>query len=148
MFEPKKILVPTDFSRYSKKAISEAVDLALKYKAKIVLLHVIDENILQCAADYCLSNEFVKQFKDASMKESEDKLDKVINAVKKSKKVGISYEVKKGVPAEVILDVAKKGIDLIVIASHGRTGIIKHLIGSVTDKIVRSAKCPVMVIRT
>jgi nucleotide-binding universal stress UspA family protein len=148
MFEPRKILVPTDFSRYSKKAISEAVDLALKYKAKIVLLHVIDENILQCAADYCLSNEFVKQFKDESMKESEDKLNKVINAVKKSKKVNISYEVKKGVPAEVILDVAKKGIDLVVIASHGRTGIIKHLIGSVTDKIVRSAKCPVMVIRT
>jgi universal stress protein A len=148
MFEPKKILVPTDFSGYSEKALQIAVDIASQHNAKIVLLHVIDENFLQCAADYCISNEAVDQLKKESMKTSEEKLNKAINSLKGSKKVDISFEVKNGVPAEVLLDEQRKNkIDLIVIASHGKTGILKNLIGSVTDKVVRSAQCPVMVIR-
>jgi universal stress protein A len=148
MFEPKKILVPTDFSGYSDNAMKQAVDIAEKFNAKIVLLHVIDENFLQCAADYCISNEAVEQLKTESVKTSEDKLNKTINTLKGSTKVDISPVVKNGVPAEIILDEQReKGIDLIVIASHGKAGILKHLIGSVTDKIVRAAKCPVMVIR-
>jgi universal stress protein A len=147
MFEPKKILVPTDFSKYSDRAVQEAVDIASKYNANVVLLHVIDDNIRQCAADYCLSNEVVKQFEDESMKASKDKLQKSVK-VAELKKVDISLEIKRGVPSEVILDEQlKKGIDLIVIASHGKTGILRHLIGSVTDKVIRAAKCPVLVIR-
>lgn len=149
MFEPKKILVPTDFSGYSDNALKQAVVIAEKFNAKIVLLHAIDENFLQCAADYCISNTAVEQLKNESMKTSEDKLNKAINALKGSTKVDVSSVIKYGVPAEVILDEQlKNGIDLIVIASHGKTGILKHLIGSVTDKVVRSAKCPVMVIRS
>jgi universal stress protein A len=148
MFEPKKILVPTDFSGYSDNALKQAVDIAEKFNAKIVLLHVIDENFLQCAADYCISNEAVEQLKKEGTKTSEDKINKAINTLKGTTKVDISSVVKKGVPAEVILDEQlKSGIGLIVIASHGKTGILKHLIGSVTDKVVRTAKCPVMVIR-
>ena len=148
MFEPKKILVPTDFSKYSDRAVQEAVDIASKYNADVVLLHVIDDNIRQCAADYCLSNEVVKQFEDESMKTSKDKLQKSVKIASESKKVDISLEIKRGVPSEVILDEQlKKGIDLIVIASHGKTGILRHLIGSVTDKVIRAAKCPVLVIR-
>ncbi|MGD0209859.1 MAG: universal stress protein [Desulfomonilia bacterium] len=71
-----------------------------------------------------------------------------IAKAKESTKVDISFEIGKGVPAEVILDEQmKNGIGLIVIASHGKIGILRHLIGSVTDKVVRAAKCPVMVIR-
>jgi nucleotide-binding universal stress UspA family protein len=148
MFEPKKILVPTDFSGYSDNAIKQAVDIAEKFSAKIVLLHVIDQSIQQCAADYCLSNAAVEQLKNESTKTSEDKIKKTINTLKGSTKVDVSFVVKNGVPAEVILDEQmRNGIDLIVIASHGKTGILRHLIGSVTDKVVRAAKCPVMVIR-
>jgi len=148
MFSPKIILVPTDFSQHSDKALQIAVDIASQYNAKIVLLHVIDENMQQCAADYCISNEAIEQLKNESMKASTDKLNKTINSLKGSTKVDISFEVKYGVPAEVVLDEQKTNkLDLIVIASHGKTGILSHLIGSVTDKVVRAAKCPVMVIR-
>ncbi len=148
MYSPKKILVPTDFSQYSDKALQIAVDIASQYNAKIILLHVIDENIRQCAVDYCVSNEAIEQLKNESLKASTDKLNKTINSLKGSTKVDISFEVKNGVPAEVLLDEQKKNkFDLIVIASHGKTGILKYLIGSVTDKIVRAAECPVMVIR-
>jgi len=148
MFSPKTILVPTDFSQHSDKALQIAVDIASQYNAKIILLHVIDANIQQCAADYCISNEAIEQLKNESMKASTDKLNKTINSLKGSTKVDISFEVKNGVPAEVLLDEQKTNkLDLIVIASHGKTGILSHLIGSVTDKVVRAAKCPVMVIR-
>jgi len=63
--------------------------------------------------------------------------------------VEIDYDIRKGSPADVILEEQQeKGIDLIVIPSYGKSGILKHLIGGVTDKVVRSAKCPVMVVRS
>ena len=54
MFEPKTILVPTDFSKYSDIALRQAVDMARTYHAKIDLLHVIDKDIKQCAVDWCM----------------------------------------------------------------------------------------------
>jgi universal stress protein A len=148
MFNVKKILVPTDFSQYSDMALQKAVDIASENNAKVVLLHVIDENIQQCAADYCLSNEAVSQLENESMSASKEKLKKEISALKKPNAVEIDFDIKKGSPAAAILEEQQEnGIDLIVIPTHGRAGILKHLIGGVTDKVVRAANCPVMVVR-
>ena len=137
MFAPKNILVPTDFSKYSDAALKKAVDIATQHDTKIYLLHVIDEQIHQCAVDYCLSYEVVKQLEKESLKASKDKLKKEADAI-----------VKNGVPSEVILSEQKaKKIDLIVIASHGKTGLLKQLMGSVADKVVKGAKCPVIVVK-
>ncbi|MCE5273941.1 MAG: universal stress protein [Syntrophaceae bacterium] len=149
MFDVKKILVPTDFSQYSDMALQKAVDIASKYDAKVVLLHVLDEGIQQCAADYCLSNEVFLKIEDDTMTASKEKLRNEVNSLKEKKPVEIDYDIRKGSPADVILEEQQeKGIDLIVIPSHGKSGILKHLIGGVTDKVVRSAKCPVMVVRS
>jgi len=149
MFAPKKILVPTDFSLYSDLTMKDALDIAEQYDAKLVLLHVIDENIRQCAADYCLGNEIITKLEEEGLKQSKDKLHKAADEGKRSKKLDISYEVKKGIPAEIILDEQMShGIDLIIMASHGKTGILKQLIGRKTDKVVRAAKYPVIVVRT
>ncbi|MGD0275659.1 MAG: universal stress protein [Syntrophales bacterium] len=148
MFAPKKILVPTDFSKHSDKALKEAVDIAKKYGSKIYLLHVIDEHIQQCAVDYCIGEEIVRKLQRDSLKASKEKLNRDINTMVDTKKLDIEIDVKEGVPAELILsEQKKKGIDLIVIASHGKTGILKNLIGGVTDKVVRGAKCPVIVVK-
>jgi nucleotide-binding universal stress UspA family protein len=148
MFTPKTILVPTDFSQSSDRALEKAVDLAEKYDAKVILLHVIDENVQQCAVDYCLREEDVMKLEEESMKRSRERLVDEANALKGSRHVEIDFDLKKGVPAEVILDEQlKTGTDLIIIGSHGRKSIMKHLIGSVTDKVVRAAKTPVMVVR-
>jgi nucleotide-binding universal stress UspA family protein len=153
MYTLKKILVPTDFSQYSDAAVEKAVDLAVQHHAKVIILHVIEENIKQCAldyyVDYCLSDDFVTQFEREITKASNERLMKQVNALKDTKKVNIEFEIKKGLPADVILDEqGKKGADLIVIASHGKTGSHNYPMGSVADKVVRSAKCPVMVDRT
>jgi nucleotide-binding universal stress UspA family protein len=77
MFAPKNILVPTDFSSSSDKALKRAVDIALQHKSKIYVLHVIDE-IMQCAVDYCLDISVVKQVEKQSVKFAEEKLRKMV----------------------------------------------------------------------
>lgn len=148
MFTPKNILVPTDFSPLADLALKKAVDIAQQHKAKIFLLHVIDEKIVQCAADYCLSDDFVKQMQTQSLQQAKENLKKEAEAIA-AKKVTIVFDVQKGRPEEVILQEQKaKDIDLIVIASHGRTGISKFLTGSVTERVVRGAACSVMVVKS
>ena len=148
MFAPKNILVPTDFSKYSDVALDKAVDIATQYKAKIYLLHVITKHIRRCMADYCLDLQLVKQLEKQSIKGAKDKLKMAADAIAKEKGVEISIVIKGGVPREVILSEQKaKKIDLIVIASHGKTGILKHLIGSVADKVVKGSKSPVIVVK-
>lgn len=148
MFAPKNILVPTDFSKYSDAALKKAVDIATQNDSNIYLLHVIDEQIRQCAVDYCLSIDVVNQLEKESIKASKDKLKKEAAAIVKTKKIKVIFDVKNGVPSEVILSEQKaKKIDLIVIASHGKTGILKQLMGSVADKVIKGSKCPVIVVK-
>ncbi len=150
MFNPKKILVPTDFSEPSHKAVEHAVEIAAKYNAKIAILHVVEQNVKQCAidymVDYCISDDFVSTFERELMKSSNERLAKLIDSLKDAKKADISYMVKKGDTADVILDeLDRLGSDLIVIAAHGKVKGVKHDIGGVTDKVVRAAKCHVLV---
>jgi nucleotide-binding universal stress UspA family protein len=148
MFAPKNILVPTDFSKYADAALKKAVDIAIQHDTNIYLLHVIDEQIQQCAVDYCIDYAVVKQLENDSIKASRDKLKKEVEAIIKTKKIKVIFDVKNGVPSEVILSEQKaKKIDLIVIASHGKTGLLKQLMGSVADKVVKGAKCPVIVVK-
>jgi nucleotide-binding universal stress UspA family protein len=148
MFAPKNILVPTDFSKFADAALKKAVEIATQYDSKIYLLHVIDKQIQQCAVDYCIDYAVVKQLENDSIKASRDKLKKEAEAIIKTKKIKVIFDVKNGVPSEVILSEQKaKKIDLIVIASHGKTGILKRLMGSVADKVVQGSKCPVMVVK-
>ena len=83
MFAPKNILVPTDFSKYSDKALKEAIDIAVQYGSKIYLLHVIDQQVQECAIDYCLSYEVVQSLKKESLKTAKENLEKEANRIAK-----------------------------------------------------------------
>lgn len=144
MFAPKNILVPTDFSNYSDKAIKKAVEIALQHKSKIYVLHVVDE-IMQCAVDYCLDVSVVKQVEKQSLKFAQEKLRKMVKALPKG--IQVAVDIKMGDTYETILkEQQRKRIDLIVIASRGRKGLIHHL-GSIADKVMRGAKCPVLLVK-
>jgi universal stress protein A len=70
------------------------------------------------------------------------------NKILQSKKIDVAFDVKSGSPYEEILrEQQERKADLIVIASHGRTGILKSLIGTVAERVMREAKCPVLLIR-
>jgi universal stress protein A len=143
----KKILVPTDFSKFSDNALKQAVEMAKQNKAKIYLLHVI--GIVQtCVVDYCLDQQTIDALDKKSIKSSEDMMQKQIKKVVNSKDVEIISYVIKGTPYQGILkEQEDKKIDLIVIATHGQTGLISHLLGSVAEKVARHAKCPVFLVR-
>ncbi|MRR14986.1 MAG: universal stress protein [Deltaproteobacteria bacterium] len=149
MFAPKKILVPTDFLVYADNALKKAVDIALESKAKIYLFHVIDDGFQQCAVDYCLDEGTVQKIMQESAKNAKEKLEQEVKKVVDSNAgVDIIYETKRGIPYEEILkEQEEQGIDLIVIASHGRTGILKNLLGGVADKVVKRAKGQVLLVR-
>jgi len=147
MFAPKSILVPTDFSEYSDRAIKQAVDIAEQNNAKIYLLHVVDK-LQQCAIDYCIPIETMMKVQSDSEKEASRKMQDEAKKITQAKKIDVTFDVTSGVPFEEILkEQQERKADLIVIASHGRTGIIKSLIGSVAEKVMREAKCPVLLVR-
>lgn len=145
MFSPKTILVPTDFSEYSDVALEYAVDIAKQNNAKIYLLHVIGV-IRQCAADYCFDDETMKELEQKSIDSSKEMIQKQMD---KFKGIEIIPDIKKGTPyEEILIEQEGKKMDLIVIASHGRSGLLSHLIGSVAEKVARGAKCPVLLLRS
>lgn len=147
MKPPQAILVPTDFSDFSDDALELAYDIAKQYNAKIYLLHVI-EIIRQCAVDYCLDIQTVESLETQTLAVSEDLMKKQIERVIKTKDVEITTDIRKGTPyREILNEQQSKNIDLIVIASHGRTGLLSHLIGSVAEKVTRGARCPVVLVR-
>ena len=147
MFEPKKILVPTDFSRYSDVALRQAVAIAQQHKSKLYLLHVIGM-IHQCSVDYCIDNATVEALEKKSIKTSKEMMEKQVRRVAKSGDVEIITDVRKGTPyKEILKEQENKKIDLIVIAAHGKTGILGHLMGIVAEKVSKHAKCAVYMVR-
>jgi nucleotide-binding universal stress UspA family protein len=149
MFAPKKILVPTDFSVYADNALKQAIDIAKQNKSKIYLFHVIDDGFQQCAVDYCINEGDVQRILKESIKNAQDKLHQEVKKITDSSKIEIVYDAKRGIPYEEILkEQEEKGIDLIVIASHGKTGILKNLLGGVVDKVIKRAKCQVLLVRS
>jgi len=149
MFQPRKILVPTDFSEDSDLAFRMALSIAVKYQARIFLLHVISNTVQQSLADYSLDQGIVARVLSESIVFSNEKLQEIIDKNQQSGDIKVIPDVRKGQPYEEILkEASERKIDLIVIASHGKTGLQKYFIGSVTEKVMKEAKCPVLLIRS
>jgi len=145
MLRPTKILVPTDFSDSSDKALKQALDIAKQYNAEVYLFHVISGEIRQCMADYCMSDEEFQNIETQMVKTAMDNIKGQMEKFPASKEVKVYTDVARGVPYEAILNEEKsKNIDLIVIASLGRTGLAKYFIGSVARNVLKGAKCPVL----
>jgi nucleotide-binding universal stress UspA family protein len=146
---PTKILVPTDFSGYSDKALQQALDIAVEYKAKVYVLHVVHERIQRVLtddySDIAITPKEIRKYERTLVKTAKNKLTKQIGKFPQSKEVEVIPQVVSGVPAEEILRAQEeKGIDLVVIASLGRTGIARYLIGGVARNVLKGAKCPVL----
>lgn len=144
MFNIKNILFPTDFSTHSLTAAEYAAGIAEQYGAKLHVLHVLEKTPpILTIRSLDLSREKILSSIEADAKEQ---LDKSIKKIKVADNVEIVPAIEKGIDYEVIIDYAKKNkIDVIVIATHGRTGILHTLLGSVAEKVIRYSKIPVLV---
>jgi nucleotide-binding universal stress UspA family protein len=140
----KKILVPTDGSRGVEKAINCATTMALAFDAKVYLIFVAEPPML--LLEY--ANIAEKNIIEALHQEGKRILEKTADAVRRSGVADVETALKTGTPAKVILDCAdEEKIDLIVMGTHGRRGLDRVLLGSVTEEVVRVAKVPVMTVR-
>jgi len=149
MFQPRNILVPTDFSDASERAFAVALEIAGEGRSRIYLLHVIAGPLHQCASDYAIDKGILDRVLSASIVYSNDKLRETVDRFPESDKVKIIPDVRRGQPHEEILKAAaERHIDLIVIASHGKNGLERYFIGSVAEKVTKEAACPVLLIRT
>jgi nucleotide-binding universal stress UspA family protein len=145
--EAETLLVPTDFSEYSDAALAHAFRLAKDRGARVVMLHVIDArptpNPLY-AHYYPIPTP--TQMRDAEAKASEALRLRIPDELRDADRVEV--QVGHGAPAAEILRVAEeRKASLIVIATHGRTGLRRLALGSVAERVVREAPCPVLVVR-
>ena len=146
MLVPTKILVPTDFSEYSDKALRQAFDIAKQYGAKVYVLHVIHEKMRDRLDDYGVTYpSYVEDMETRMVDGARRQLQEQIDKFPRAKELEVFSEVVMGNTSETILaEETGKGIDLIVIASLGRTGMAKYLVGSVARNVLKGAKCPVL----
>ena len=147
MVQIRKILAPTDFSRHAENAVRYACGLAERLDAELHLLHVLSE-IVPTGPDPLLTPVLPPEYYRESEVQSRDALAKLIKATWGTPPV-VENAVRWDSPVEGIVDYAREAaIDLIVIATHGRTGLSHVLLGSVAERIVREASCPVLTIRS
>ena len=145
MLKPTKILVPTDFSEYSDKALQQGIDIARQYNAQVYLFHVIPVEFSHAFADYAIPAEAIENFEKQQLDTAMENMKTQLAKFPKAKEAEVLMEIGKGVAYEEILkEEKKKGIDLIVIASLGKTGLAKYFIGSVSRNVLRHAGCPVL----
>ncbi len=141
----KKILVPQDFSDYSLHALKYAVTFAELFKSELIVLHIVEPIVYP--ADFSFGQVSIPAMEEEIRKHSEEQLNEL---VEKEIPDGIRTMpvIRIGKPFIEIVEVAKsENADLIVISSHGRTGMDHVLFGSTADKVVRKAPCPVLTIR-
>ncbi|MEW5976538.1 MAG: universal stress protein [Acidobacteriota bacterium] len=142
MIDIRRVLIPTDFSAYSQHALKYAVALAQSFKAQLFVMHVW-EHALVAGPTEAFPTEVLAEAEN-SEKEQLYRLTEEVKA--------------KGIQAEAVfssgrayIEIVKKAgeldIDLITLATHGRTGLSHLVFGSTAEKIIRLAPCPVLTVK-
>jgi nucleotide-binding universal stress UspA family protein len=142
MIKLARILVPTDFSDCATQAIDYGSELAKRFGAELHLLHVVQPITMAYAygaaipeAALHLEEPAEKELNEIEVPDVED-----ISRVERSIQSGTPF-------VEIVRCAKQNNMDLIVIGTHGRTGLNHMLLGSVAEKVVRKASCPVLTVR-
>jgi nucleotide-binding universal stress UspA family protein len=144
----KRILAPTDFSANSRIAVDYACALAAQNDSELHLLHVLQDIMVLAPPDptgvYGLPANYedrIRAAAEAALTALPDQIWPGRHRVVRALRQGSAF-------AEIVRYARENEIDLIVIGTHGRTGLAHVLLGSVAEKVVRKADCPVLTVRT
>jgi|SRR3990172_10291521 len=143
--EIKRILVPIDFSDYSKSALNYAVEFVRHFKSELYLIYVVEPVIYP--PDFSMGQIAIPSIDLEMDKRAKDEL---VNLVKKQipSEIKTKTIVKTGKPfIEIIETASELDADMIIIATHGHSGMEHILFGSTAEKVVRKAPCPVLTLR-
>jgi nucleotide-binding universal stress UspA family protein len=141
----KKILVPIDFSEYSLQALKYVADFAKVFDSEVLLIYVVEPIIYP--PDLSIGQIALPTLNYQVDEKAKEELDRVAKE-ELDPNTTVQTIVKLGKPYLEILEVAKvEDVDLIIISTHGHTGVEQILFGSTADKVVRKAPCPVLTLR-
>jgi nucleotide-binding universal stress UspA family protein len=141
----RKIMIATDGSEFVRKAVATAVEIAKLSKAKLYAVYVIPDG--EFSATYPKDAQLEKVFVDFFWTEGKEAT-AYVETLGREENIETESIILEGSPAHEIVDFAEKnGIDLIVMGTHGKTGIMRFLLGSVTEKVVRHSNKAVLVVR-
>ena len=145
MLPPKLIMSPIDFSHPSAEALNVAADMATRFSSELLLVYVVPA-IPKLPSSVSMFKE--GEYEEAMHKDAAQHLEEM---AKKLTQKGVRARTQVGtandVGMELVRIAAHEKVDLIVIATHGMTGWRRLTFGSVTEKVVRAADCPVLVLR-
>jgi len=143
-FRLTRILAPIDFSDCSLKALDYAAGFARSFQAWITLIHVVQ-------VPYGTGEAVIvdlDRIRQRMREDSERQLAALVTKLTRDQEISMDIIVREGNPyAEIVRVAQEQRIDLIIIATHGHTGIKHVLLGSVAERVVRHASCPVLVVR-
>jgi len=145
----RRILVPTDFSEGARAALDLALSLAEVFEARVDLLHVWElPAYLPSEAMLGTTGAQVQSLSQAAQAHAEANMHALVSGIGAPAARVDQILLEVGSAAPTIVEVARTGnYDLIVIGTHGRSGISRLVAGSVTERVVRSATCPVLSVR-
>jgi nucleotide-binding universal stress UspA family protein len=142
----RRILCPVDFSTHSDHAMRYAAALAGKFGSELTLLHVVAPVVAALPGEAALQ-DLVQANTEEIEAACRERLDKMVGELA-AQGMNVACRVLNGVPyLEIIRYAQESETDLIVLGTHGRTGIAQLLIGSVAERVVRKAPCPVLTIK-
>lgn len=140
----KKILCPVDFSEPSELAVKYAASLASLFGAKLHLLHVVEH--LHGHEHFLILALTPQEIAEKMKTQAQEQLSRFTSHLDEGSE--IEAEVREGKAfVEIIKMAREESIDLIVMGSHGRTGLPHILIGSVAERVIRKAPCPVLIVK-
>lgn len=146
MLKIKNVLVPVDFSEHCTQALAHARALAQAHESELHLLHVVEETVFP---SFYKMGEQVMYGETASLRErAAEALSDCMEEPGPKLAADVAFHVEEGHPGEEIVRYAEEqDTDLIVISTHGMTGVERVLMGSVAQKVVRESPCPVFVVK-
>ncbi len=147
MLDIRSILAPTDFSEHAQVAVRYACSLAARFDAELHLLHIMPDIVMPVGPDPSLITAVPPEFYVETEARSREALVRSLDSCDVPP-TRTKHEVRWGDAVDGIVNYsAEQEIELIVISTHGRTGLSHVLLGSVAERIVREAPCPVLTIR-
>ena len=142
----RRILHASDFSRASRAAFDQALKLARANRAELTVVHVFSTPLMYAPDGYALPQAY-QEMLDSVRSQAQKQLDKLLA---KARAAGVRARglLLEGVPHDRIVRAAKsRRADLVVIGTHGRTGLARLFLGSVAGRVVAAASCPVLTVR-
>jgi nucleotide-binding universal stress UspA family protein len=146
MIRLTKVLVPTDFSEPSAKAVAYGEELARRFGASLHVLHAVEEPLAQGWDAYGFPG-LLPERRAEMLADAQRRLEEAVPPVERDRQATELVTCLGEPHREIVRFANERGIDLIVMGTHGRGGMAHLLLGSVAEKVVRTAPCPVLTVR-